>query len=221
MRLNDFELQGRGTSARYVAQVADVTGAADFELVVAGADANLKRVFKDSDFQVTIDPGRSFREAEGELRGAAEDQAKQFAELARLEDPRNLPLFKKLPPEPDLARSVHVSLRRVRGAGTFWGPWTFNYSLPAGVSIWVWPPPLCSLSACVAPASGDQDIFLFRNGIFPAILSASVRGGTATDCVFFSNPPLTSCSIFTWNFLLVRIFGFTTGGGKFTMRGFS
>jgi hypothetical protein len=222
MRLGEFKRQKVGEMTRYAAPVADISGAADYELVLAGPAKSVERVFKDSDFQVTIDPTRSFEEGvERELRGSAETQLRDFNQMASLEQPAELPLFKKLPPSPDPAKSVFVSLRRLRGEGTFWGPWTFPYILPLNWSIWVWPPPLCTLTACVTPVSGDQDIFLFRNGIFPALIAASVKGGTATDCVTFSNPPLTGCSVFTWNFLLLRLFGFRTGIGTFMMRGFS
>jgi hypothetical protein len=221
MRLADFKRGTAGEHARYVARVEDITGAADYELVVAGPDKLIEQVFAESDFDVAIDPERGFEDAEAEFRSDAEEDASRFAELAALEKVSELPLFKKAPPEPDEESSVFVSLRRVRGAGTFWGPWTFPFFLFGGWSIWVWPPPLCTLRACVMPASGDQDLFLFRNGIPPALLSASRFGGTATDCVSFSNPPLTSCSVSTWNFLAIRVFGFTTGSGTFTMRGFS
>jgi hypothetical protein len=221
MRLQEFKRHRAGTTSRFVKRVADVAGAADYELVVAGAHKAVERVFKDSDFQLKIDPKRSFDDAEREFRSAAEAQAQEFNEQARLEKPSELPLFKKPPPAPSLARSVFVSLRRIRGEGTFWGPWAFPYFLPTGFSIFVWPPPLCTLSACVMPVSGDQDLFLFRQGIFWTLLQSSVAGGTARDCLFFSNPPLVGCSLFTWNLLAIRIFGFTSGLGTFTMRGFS
>src|SRR4051794_15159499 len=169
MRLREFERRKAGEMTRYSAPVADVTGAEDYELVLAGPAKSIERVFKESDFQVTIDPRRTFEEGvERELRGAAEVQLRDLTEIATLEDPAELPLFKKLPPAPDPDRSVFVSLRRLRGEGTFWGPWTFPYFLPLGWSLWIVPPPLCTLTACVTPASGVQDIFLFRNGFFPA-----------------------------------------------------
>jgi hypothetical protein len=222
MRLQDFERETRGRTSRFVAPVADTTGAESYELVLAGDAKGLETIFKEADFGASIDPGRGFEETEREFADAFADQAERHDEMARLDKLDELPLFKAPPPAPDPAKSVFVSLRRRgEGKGTFWGPWTFPYFLPQGWNIWIWPPPLCSLSACVTPSSGDQDLFLFRNGIFLSILSASVRGGTATDCVGFSNPPLTGCSIFTWNFLALRILGFTAGAGTFTMRGFS
>ena len=221
MKLTEFTKVGRGGSARLVATVADVTGAKDYELTVAGPSAVVKKVFAESDFVVTIDPRRTADQAEKEFGQDAKQRLEEFAQAARLENTAKLPLFKKALAVPAKDNTVFVSLRRVRGEGTFWGPWRFAYFLPRGFNIIVFPPPLCTLSASVAPISGDQDLFLSGGWFFATPIMSSTRGGTTVDRVFLSNPPLTPCNFFTWNVLLIRILGFTTGAGTFTMRGFS
>ena len=221
MKLSEFQKVGKGNSSRLVATVADVTGAEDYELCIAGSAAAIKRVFPKSDFSVTIDPGRTVDQAAKELQQEARQRLEEFFHAAKLDDVAQWPIFKKAPVPPAKDKTVFVSLRRVRGEGTFWGPWRFPYFLPRGFNIIVIPPPLCTLTASVTPASGDQDLFLSRGLFLASPIMSSVRGGTAVDTVFFSNPPLTPCNIFTWNLLVIRIFGFTQGMGTFMMRGFS
>ena len=224
MRLNEFERAGQGIRTRYVARIADATGAEDYELVVAGADDVIGAVLGDSDFNLEIDPNVGFDRSEEELRRDFEQQEEAFAEMARLEDPADLPMFKTPPERPSIKTSVFVSLRRVRGEGTFWGPWSFSYWLPWPFSIWVWPPPFCSVSACVQPASGDQDLYLWETigwGWIIGGLGSSLRGGTARDCVAWSLPPLTSCNLFTHKTGVYQIYAWATGSGSFTYRGFS
>lgn len=221
MKLSEFQKVGKGDSARLVATIADVTGAKDYEFTVAGPAAAIKKVFPKSDFSVTIDPRRTADRAEKELQQETRQRLEEFAQAAKLDDVARLPIFKKAPVAPANDKTVFVSLRRVRGEGTFWGPWRFPYFLPRGFNIFVIPPPLCTLTASVTPASGDQDIFLTGGFFLATPIMSSVRGGTAVDTVFFSNPPLTPCNIFTWNVLMIRILGFTTGAGTFMLRGFS
>ena len=56
MKLNQFEKVRGGARTRYVASVPDIHGSEDFQLVVAGPDVLIKRILKDTDFNITIDP---------------------------------------------------------------------------------------------------------------------------------------------------------------------
>lgn len=217
MKLSDFERFGSARSARLVKLVADVAGAEDYELSVAGPASVIKKVLSKSDFSVVIDPARSADQAGKELQEDSRLRLEEFSSAAKLDNIAKLPVFKKTPGPPTKDRTVFVSLRRVRGAGTFWGPWRFSFFLPRGFNIIVLPPPLCSLSASVTPTSGDQDIFLSRLFASAPFLS-SIGGGTAVDTLNFLSVP---CNVASWNFLMIRIFGFATGIGTFTMRGLS
>ena len=222
MRLSDFQQERVGDWIRFATRVPDTAGAEGYELLVVGPDAIVERVFADADFEVAIDPERSIDGAEEEFQEDFEERRQAFNEMAQLHQPAELPMFKGAAPDPSTATSLFVSLRRLEGKGTFWGPWTFSYWLPWPFSIWVYPPPFCSTNGCVQPASGDQDLYLYRtSGWYWSLMGASVRGGTARDCVSWSNPPLTSCDVFTWNYAVFRIYAYSTGVGSFTWRGFS
>lgn len=222
MRLSDFQQERVGDWIRFATRVPDTAGAEWYEFVVVGPEAIVERVFADADFEVTIDPERSIDETEEEFREDFEELRHAFDEMAQLKQPDDLPVFKRAAADPSPGTSLFVSLRRLEGKGTFWGPWSFGYWLPWPFSIWVYPPPFCTATGCVQPASGDQDLYLYRaSGWSWQLVGASLRGGTARDCVSWSNPPLTPCGPFTWNYGVFQIYAFSTGAGSFTYRGFS
>lgn len=209
MKLADFKSTGRGKQSLFVASVADQTGAQDYELRIAGPSAAVKRIFSKTDFTVTIDPKRSAQDSQKELAKYTQAQAQDFAQLARLENLRDLHTFKPPVPEPNQEKSVYASLQRVRGEGTFW-VLGFPCFLPRGWNILLFPPPVFSLAATVAPVTGDQDLFM--NSIFGPLLVSSRKGGTATDTVVFAAPPGIGL-------VRIRIFGFAAGLGNFLMVG--
>ena len=208
----------KGRASRLAATIADVTGAKDYELTIAGPAAVIEKVLSKSDFSVTIDPGRTVDQTAEDLERDVKQRLEEFSRAAMLDDLTLLPIFKKAPVPPAKDKTLFVSLRRTRGEGTFWN-FRFSYFLPRGFNIMLYPPPMCGLTASVTPVTGDQDLFLFRF-LGPPVMS-SVRGGTSVDRVFFDNPPLTPCDIFHWNLLVIRIFGFTAGRGAFMLRGVS
>ncbi len=219
MKLEGFRRTTKGRASRLAATIADVTGAKDYELAIAGTAAAIEKVLSKSDFSVTIDPGRTATQSARDLELEVKEHLEEFSRAAMFDDLTLLPIFKKAPAPPAEDKTVFVSLRRIRGEGTFWGPVRFSYVLPKGFNIIFVPPPLCTLTASVTPATGDQDLFLSQ--YLGSQIRSSVRGGTAVDTVAFSNPPLTPCDLFHWNLLVVRILGFTAGRGVFMLRGFS
>ena len=210
MKLSEFKTAGKGKNAVLVATVADQTGALDYELRIAGPAAGAKRIFSKTDFAVTIDTKRSAENAGKEVAKYTQAQAQEFAELAKLEKTSDLHSVKRPAREPDPAKSVYVSLQRLRGEGTFWAL-GFPYFLLTGWNIFVFPPPVRILGATVAPLAGDQDIFL--NSIFGPLLGASTHAGTLPDTVVFPGPEI--------GLLRLRIFGYAAGLGNFGMAGIS
>jgi hypothetical protein len=210
MKLAEFKTAGKGKNAVLVATVADQTGALDYELRIAGPTAGVKRIFSKTDFTVTIDTKRSAQDANTEVAKYTQAQTQEFAQLAKLEKTLDLHSIKRPAREPDPAKSVYVSLQRLRGEGTFWA-FGFPYLLLTGWNIFVFPPPVLKLGATVAPLTGDQDIFL--NSLFGPLLGSSAKGGIAPDTVVFSGPGM--------GLLRIRIFGFAGGLGNFGMAGIS
>jgi hypothetical protein len=218
MKLGEFRKTTKGRASRLAATVADVTGAKDYELAIAGPAALIEKVLSKSDFSVTIDPGRTVDQTAKDLEREVKQRLEEFSRAAMFDDLTLLPIFKKAPVPPAKDKTLFVSLRRTRGEGTFWS-FGFSYVLPRGSNIIVYPPALCGLTASVTPATGDQDLFLSR--FLGSQIMSAVRGGTRVDTVFFDNPPLTPCDFFHWNLLVIRILGFTAGRGAFMMRGVS
>ena len=61
MKLDEFKRSREGDTARYVLPVADTTGPEDYELVLAGPEKAVRRLFAESDFQIEVDPRRFTR----------------------------------------------------------------------------------------------------------------------------------------------------------------
>lgn len=210
MKLDKFERTTRGKSVRLVTSIADVTGAGDYELVIVGPADGVERTFAESDFSVTIDPQRGTDQVEKELAEESRWRLEDYAEVAELREVANLLKGKKGPPAPTEGNSIFLSLRRIRGTGSFW-ILAFPYILGTGVNIWLFLPPVTMLSASAFPIRGDQDLFLRGGGwpSYPTTLMSSTKGGTAIDRMFFSTPG-------AWNLLQIRLFGFASGGGNFS-----
>lgn len=214
MRLTDLELlSGRPEWTRRVAPVSDERGAQDYEVIVAGPGDVVERTLAEADFDLTIDPRSAPEESERELEASRREELEAIRELLALEDPRQL--FKQPPDAPSPETGVFISVRRVRGDGTRFGPFVLrNFSLARPFSLFFFLPPVCVATGRVQPASGDQDLFLFA-ATFPfnffSLRSSSVRGGTLVDVVSHSIGPLQGCNIMTVFVPVFQVFGFDTG----------
>ena len=142
MKLGDFTPEKQGKNIRLVTTVADTSGAREYELALAGPAPAIHRIFAKSDFSITIDPKRGAEESQKEFAAQTRVRLDEFARIAALKGSADIPVFKKTPVTPSRQTSVFLSLRRMRGEGTFWGPWSFSYFLPTGWNIFVFPPPL-------------------------------------------------------------------------------
>jgi hypothetical protein len=209
MDLKDFAMTQKGKHITMVAAVADKTGANDYEMRIAGPPAAIKRIFAKSDFAIEIDPHRKTQNLKKQLIEHTEQRKKTFADLARLEGTHERDLFTKPTVEdPDPDKSVFISLQRTRGEGTLW-TLAFPFFLWGGWNIFLYPPPALSLIATVSPATGDQDLFL--NMVAGPVVAASAAGGTTPDTVVYPPGPPPP-GLFT-----VRIYGYSTGVGAFSM----
>jgi hypothetical protein len=204
MKLEDFT-QGR-RDARPVYSLPIEAGDSRYELAISGPTALVKRVFAKADIEVRIDPAGTQKTFDKELKGLLRDE----------KPPTNLSIdemeagFAKKAPEPTLARSVLMSLRRIEGDGTFFFLAIGGFVMPARVSIFLTLPPSIVCQAIVRPTTGDQDVRLWLAwppGFGP--VSSSTRGGTATDMVTFGPFPFGP---------IVELAGWTTGiCGAFTV----
>jgi hypothetical protein len=188
MKLDDFQRSERDGLARYVAPVADSTGADVCELVVAGPDEVVREALGDTELEPRVDPRGTEEEWRKLLEPVRRAELEALGELAALE---GLPELDPAPPTPrwDPRTSMAISLRRVRGEGTFYVlaiPWM---RMQTGESFVVILPPVCACYATVAPVMpgpGDVDLFLSLNGFFTPVVAASTTRGTSAEQVTFS-----------------------------------
>ena len=201
MRLQDFEVSGEGLETRYTLEVGDV--ARDHELVITGSPELISEVFRDADLDVTIDPQRG----EGwdrQLEAARDEELRLLADFAAFS--AGTSTMKTRPEESTPANTVIVSLRRTRGHGTHYGPFVLsNLAVPTGFSLFFGLPPVCSCFGRLQPASGDQDLYLYRAWWWWNVgLASSAHGGTTPDAVSYTIPPLGG--VCDWRNLFVPVF---------------
>jgi hypothetical protein len=204
MKLNQFDKVGKGQRTRYTTNVPDITGAEDYQLVVAGSDVLIKKILKDTDFSITIDPKATEDDWNQSQQPLWEEQKATLSSIASLENVKDF--LKRQPSIQSIENSIFISLHRIRGEGTFY---VFNipyFSLLRGQSIFFalfGTANFCS--GYVQPLSGDADLFLSSNSPSGTPLTSSTLGGTATDRVFYGP---------AWFFVpWFRIFGFTNTTG--------
>jgi hypothetical protein len=183
VRLTDLERSGRGTALRYQSAINDDLGAADYELSISGPPALIAKVLAKSEFEILISP----RAGEKDAQARALEMWHQHADAApgSGEAPDIKRLFKKTPAAATPANSILVSLRRTRGAGTFWAGWFPTLFVPAGASLFFALPPVCTAFGTLFPISGDPDLFLRLNGPTAPIVAGSAGAGLARDTVSF------------------------------------
>ncbi len=185
MRLKELSRAG-GAVARYVAPLADVAGARQFEITISGPRRLVEKAFSDVDFEVRIDSTVKAGQVDAMTAEVWDRYARrhqQVAPVATVDD-----LRKKLPTSPNPEKSVVLSLRRVEGKGTFWSAYFPTLGIPMGVSLFFVLPPVCSCFGAVFPSAGDADLFLSLGSPFILPVSAGTKGGLAIDTVAFGSP---------------------------------
>ena len=185
----------------------DEKGIERYELVVAGAPELIKSALSgDARIEVEIDPTSNKKAWEEHLGSAWHAEREGHDAVAALNDMPTLSI-EKPPPPPTAAKSGFVSLRQLESGGTRYFVRLTGFAVPLGMSLFFFLPPVCSTFATVAPASGDQDLFLHLAWPPLGPVRASVRGGTAVDAITFS----TFCTPFTHFGPIWHLFGFRTG----------
>lgn len=185
MHLAEMERSGRGAKTRYIATLTDDSGASGYELVIAGPGELVKKIFNKSDFEATISPKATRKDAEAAFEATWKKYGKPFADLTRVQNISGL--IKKEPGKITPDNSVLVSVSRTRGEGTFWGFWLPVLFVPQGENLLFALPPVCVCFGQLDPSSGDPDLFLTLNGVSTPTVRASVGGGLARDSVSFGN----------------------------------
>jgi len=215
MRLKEMKRSGKAGTVRYLAILADDLGKSDYELSIHGPAKLAEKIFDKCDFQITIRPKATAADAEAQSR----ETWRRYYPTAKLsQDAPGLEVFDKQKVAPATSRnSVVVSLRRVRGEGTFWAGLFPNLFVPAGANLFFVMPSVCNCSGTLFPSSGDPDLFLTLNGITTPTVAASLKFGTAIDSVFFGSAICWPWAEF-WPFF--RVNGFVTGVCTFWMTGF-
>jgi len=202
MKLEKFDKVGRGTRTRYIANVKDVAGSEDYQLVVAGSDARIKRILKDTDFDINIDPKAAEDEWTEIQKTVWEEQKATLSSLASLENVSSF--FKSQLPNPSIDNSIFISLRRIRGEGSLYRV-ALRFGLPRGQSIYVSLPWVCQCYCTAEPESGDTDLFLSINSTTAIPVASSRLSGTQIDSINYGG--------FCWpwsNFIpYFRVYGYT------------
>jgi hypothetical protein len=210
MKIDEFKHVRKGKRPHYVIMVPDAGGARNHELTVAGPDKLVRKVFKNADFSLKIEPG-----------GSREDWERTMTEMSSpltdkpSDDFEPSSLFKRAASAATVANSVFVSLRRVKGSGTGYA-FGVPLFLPTGTRVFFILPPVCSCAGVLIPATGDPDVFLAINGLGPPFVAASTLGGTAVDRVSFSRV----CLPFMHFVPFFRVDGFRSGACMFFWGGF-
>ncbi len=215
MQLKEMKRSGKGGTLRLLATLADDLGKPDYELSIHGPATLIEQVFEKSDFSATIRPNATATDVEALSR---EMWRRYYPTATRPKDAPGLEVLDKRKAAPPAGgKSAVVSLRRVRGEGTFWAAAFPNLFVPAGASLLFVLPSVCNCSGTLFPVSGDPDLFLTLNGATTPVVAASIRGGTAIDSVAFGSTFCWPWAEF-WPFFRVR--GFATGVCTFWMTGF-
>ena len=214
MRLKEMKRTGQAIS-RYVATLADDSGATDYDLTISGRRTLIEKAFAKTDFEVMISSKATGKDAEAKSLELWQKYVKTAVEPAPPED--LLSLRKGKIREISEERSVVVTLRRTRGQGTWWGLWFPTLFVPAGSNIFFTLSPVCNCFGALFPVSGDPDLFLSLNCATTPIVRASIRAGLAIDSVSFG-PAIC----WPWNEFVpfFRVNGFLTSVTGFAFSGF-
>jgi hypothetical protein len=208
MDLKRYERTESGELIQLVRPLENAQGRASHRLVITGREDLIRSAFADGDPQVTIVPG-------GEPEGWEQRWQDTVAEGTRRPLQLGTDVVARKKPPGKYRDEVFVGVEQLEAGGT-WYALTTPLFVPRGVSVVFFMPWICTGNAMIAPAAGDQDLFVTFNGS-PTIVAASMLGGTAVDRVSFAT---RTC--WPWDNVIafVRVFGFATGAGSFFMSGF-
>src|SRR5262245_13386034 len=205
MRLDEFKQERVGDRIRWTAALTDDRGDQAYQLLLVGAEGQVKEVFGESEFEVTISPDSEHEEMTArasQLIGRSESVLPQdaFDDLSSL--------FRDDAPKPSADDSVICAIRRERPGGTGFAL-IVPLVVPTGVNVF-FPFPLAFVcGGAVLPVTGDPDLFLHVNSVVaPPVLRSTFSAGP--DSLRFATPP------FAQFFPIFRVFGFASSIATFT-----
>lgn len=152
MRLDSLtasESPGGAGRTRFETLVADITGAEDYRLVIDGPDEQVRRSLAEGEITIRIDPKGTRQELYAHYERVRGKELERLSSLASLEKP--LDVFTR-PSVPDPAKSVLISLHRIRGHGSFYEI-GFPWFLGLGESLNMLLPPVCVCMGDTYPAA--------------------------------------------------------------------
>lgn len=214
MNLKSMKRTSKAGLHRYHATLTDDLGKEDYELSIHGTAKLVEQAFEKCEMETVIRPRATASDGDAYNREAWK---KHYALAKAPQDAVDVTILDKKLTAPTKRNSAVISLRRVRGEGTFWAMFFPNLFVPAGANLFFILPPVCTCSGALFPASGDPDLFLTLNSPLPPVVAASAKGGTAIDSVSFGSPVCFPWSEFSPFF---RVNGFRTGVTSFAMSGF-
>jgi hypothetical protein len=205
MRLSDLN-PPQGKNGVYTGLLPDVSGNRHVEITLSGPRPLVERTFADVDFEFTIDPKTTAKDA---------DRLSQALWNERVA-PRLKPapaataaaIGRKLPKPSTSKDSVVLSLRHVEGGGTWWGGWMPRIAIGPLKSLYVVLPPVCTCWGAIMPVAGTPNLFLTINTPSPPFTAFSMNPGLMVDSISYSGP---SCWPWTQFMPWFRVAsGFTT-----------
>jgi hypothetical protein len=215
-RLEDFREERLEEAVRYSLPLSDETGERTHELLILGAEDQIRESLGESEFEVTIRPDVSEEDW-------ASEASRQFASADQVvpreafDHPKSW--LKDPPPRPTADNCVVIAVRQERPGGTGLSLAVRNLSLsPPRFSLFVpavGPNGAAWFDAQVQPISGDPDIFLF-GGVGVGRFSSTAPDGIwdRVWCYNYPRPP-TWFSFFGF-FPAVEIRPFTACATLFT-----
>jgi len=215
-RLDDFREERLEEAVRFLLALSDETGEQTHELLILGAEDQIRESLGESEFEVTIRPGVSEEawasEAAGQLAGTDQVVPREAFDHPRswLKDPL---------PRRTADDCVVIAIRQVRRGGTGLSAAVRNLSLsPPRFSLFVpavGPNGAAWFDAQVQPITGDPDLLLF-GGVGVGRFRSTFPDGIPDRVYCYNYPrPPTWFSFFGF-FPAVEIHPFTACNTIFT-----
>lgn len=216
MKLGDLQRTGK-TISTYSGVVADAEGNRDYELSITGPRRVVEAAFKGVDFEIEIDRQATPEKFEARSREFWKRRAGGRDGAPKSSAPTIDRVSRKAPPAANAKNSIVVSLRRIKGSGTFWAAWFPGLVLPAGFSLFFVLPRVWNCWGIVVPALGDADIFLTLGSPASPVVMAATAGGPTVESVTFTGAPFPWTHFAAW----FRVLGFVNTVTDFGMVGHS